>query len=98
MLGMLVTDGINGYWISRLIVRADEVARVASRLMSLVVAGLSLLVGGFGLMKLSLPDIDAWSEGKELLFGGAVVVVIGSSFLLAMHLSRTKPTAATVSR
>lgn len=98
MLGMLVTDGINGFWISRLIVRADQVARIASRVMSLVVAGISLLVGAFGVMKLSLPDIDAWSEGKELFFGAAVVTVIGVSYLLALRLSRTPSTITSLPR
>ena len=37
MLGMLLTDGINGLWIARLIARADQVALVASRVMGLVV-------------------------------------------------------------
>lgn len=94
MLGMLVTDGINGLWISRLIGRADRMARIASRVMSLVVAGVSLLVGFFGVMKLSLPSVDAWSEGKELFLGGGVVVVVAASFLLAVRLSRT-PCAVT---
>jgi high-affinity nickel-transport protein len=98
MLGMLLTDGINGFWISRLIVRADQIARVASRVMSLVVAGISLLVGAFGVMKLSVPGIDAWSEGKELLFGAAVVTVIGGSYLLALRLSRTRSVVAGLSR
>ncbi len=98
MLGMLVTDGINGFWISRLIVRADRLARIASRLMSLVVAGVSLLVGIFGVMKLSMPGVDAWSEGKELFLGGGVVVVIAASFLLALRLSRLPCAVAGVTR
>ena len=52
MLGMLLTDGINGLWIARLIARADQVALVASRVMGLVVSGISLLVAGFGVAKL----------------------------------------------
>lgn len=98
MLGMLVTDGVNGLWISRLIVRADQIARIASRVMSLVVAGISLLVGGFGVIKMSMPAVDAWSEGKELLFGAAVVTLIGGSFLLAVHLSRARNPVASVIR
>jgi high-affinity nickel-transport protein len=94
MLGMLVTDGINGLWISRLIVKADRVARIASRVMGLVVAGLSLLVGAFGVMKLSLPTVDAWSDGKELFFGAAVVAVIGMSFLMALRLARASGAVA----
>ena len=65
MLGMLLTDGINGLWIARLIHRADQTALIASRVMGLVVAGVSLLVAGFGAAKLLLPAVDAWSEGKE---------------------------------
>ena len=95
MLGMLVTDGINGFWISRLILRADQLALVASRVMSLVVAGVSLLVAALGLMKLIAPAVETWSEGKELFFGAAVVIVVAGSFLLAVWLSRTaQPLAA----
>jgi high-affinity nickel-transport protein len=66
--------------------------------MSLVVAGVSLLVGAFGLMKMSMPAVDAWSEGKELFFGGAVVAVIGTSFLMALRLSRVRSPVAVVRR
>ena len=91
MVGMLVTDGINGYWISRLIRRADQFAVLASRVMSLAVGGMSLLVGLFGVARLSLPVVAAWSEGKELVFGAAVMVVIGASFLMAMRLTHLEP-------
>ena len=90
MLGMLLTDGINGLWISRLIRRADQTARIASRVMSLVVGGVSLLAAAFGVAKLALPAVDAWSDGKELAFGVGVIVVIGTSFLLAVRLSGSR--------
>lgn len=88
LLGMLVTDGVNGVWIARLIARADQVALVASRVMGLVVSGISLLVAAFGLAKLASPAIDAWSEGKELAFGFALVTIIALSFVLALRLTR----------
>lgn len=94
MLGMLVTDGINGLWISRLIRRADRAALVASRAMGLAVALTSLLVAGFGFLKLSLPGVDAWSEGKELAFGLAVVAIIAGSYVLALRLTRRASPAA----
>ena len=94
MLGMLVTDGINGLWISRLIRRADQLALIASRVMSLAVAGISLLVAAFGVARLSLPDVGAWSEGKELFFGSGVVAVVAGSFLLAVLLTRSRPAVA----
>ena len=88
VLGMLLTDGINGLWIARLIARADEVARVASRVMGLAVAGISLLVAAFGAAKCLSPAVETWSEGRELIFGFALVTVIAISFLVALRLTR----------
>jgi len=88
MLGMLITDGINGLWISRLIARADTVALVASRVMGLVVSAVSLLVAAFGAAKMLSPAVEAWSDGKELTFGFALVCIIAASFLLALRLAR----------
>lgn len=94
VFGMLVTDGINGLWISRLIARADLLACIASRVMSLAVSGVSLLVAAFGAVKLMLPAVDAWSEGKELVFGGLVVAVIALSFSTGLILARRPVVAA----
>ena len=88
MLGMLLTDGINGLWIARLIARADQVALVASRVMGLVVSGVSLLVAAFGVAKLLSPAVDAWSEGKELIFGFSLMAIIALSFVAALRLTR----------
>jgi nickel/cobalt transporter (NiCoT) family protein len=87
-LGMLVTDGINGLWISRLIARADQIALIASRVMSLAVAGVSLLVAGLGLAKMTWPLVDTWSEGKELFFGLTVIALLLASFAVARTLAR----------
>jgi len=88
VLGMLVTDGINGLWISRLIARADQIAVIASRVMSLAVSSVALLVAAFGVARLALPAVDAWSDGKELAFGAIVVAVIGGSYLVARSLAQ----------
>jgi len=88
MIGMLLTDGVNGVWIARLIARADQVALVASRVMGLVVSAVSLLVAAFGAAKMLSPTVDAWSEGKELMFGFLLVVIVALSFFVAMRLTR----------
>lgn len=88
MLGMLLTDGINGLWIARLIARADQAALIASRVMGLVVSGISLLVAAFGAARLLSPAIDAWGDGKELIFGFALVAIIAASFVAAVRLTR----------
>lgn len=87
ILGMLVTDGVNGLWIARLIARADQLALIASRVMSVAVAGVSLLVAAFGVARMSLPAVDAWGAGRELAFGAVVVAVIASGYLVARVLT-----------
>ncbi|HQY07282.1 MAG: nickel transporter [Leptothrix sp. (in: Bacteria)] len=89
VLGMLATDAVNGWWIARLIARADQIAALASRIMGLAVSGVSLLVAGLGVAKLASPAIDGWSDGKELAFGATVVAVIACSYLAARWLART---------
>lgn len=89
ILGMLLVDGMNGLWISRLIQRADQTARIASRVMGLVVGSVSLLVALFAIARWSLPAVAAWSEGKEAAFGTAVLAVTAGSFLLALRQART---------
>lgn len=76
------------WWASHLIARADQIAVLASRIMSVAVSGVSLLVAGLGLAKMASPLIDTWSEGKDLAFGAIVVLVIAASYLLASALAR----------
>lgn len=92
-LGMLVADGVHGLWVARLLRRSGEAAVLASRMMGWVVAGVSLLVAGFGMLKLASPVIGAWSDGKELAFGAALVAVLAGSFLLAMAVARPRVSA-----
>jgi high-affinity nickel-transport protein len=87
VLGMLLADGLNGWWISHLIARADQIAVLASRIMSVAVSGVSLLVAALGVAKLLSPAMEHWSEGKELAFGGVVVLVIALSYLAARALA-----------
>ena len=86
MAGMLATDGINGFWIARLLRRADATALFASRVMGLAVAFVSLGVAAFALMKWTLPAVGAWSEGKELACGILVVSLLVMSFVIATRL------------
>lgn len=88
VLGMVVADGLNGWWISHLIARADQIAALASRVMSLAVASVSLIVAAFGLAKLVSPRMQAWSEGKELGIALLLILLLAASYGLARWLSR----------
>ena len=85
---------LRGIVCQHLIRRADEVAQIASRLMGLVIACVSLLVAGYGIARFTLPAVDAWSEGKELAFGATLVVIIAASYLFAVRLTRRPQLAA----
>lgn len=89
MLGMMATDGLNGLWISRLIQRADGLARIASRVMGIVVSALALSVAAFGIAKYFSPAVERWTEGKELTLGVTVILVLAMSFLIALALARS---------
>jgi high-affinity nickel-transport protein len=88
LAGMLLTDGCNGLFIARLIERSDASARVASRVMGLAVGGTSLFVALLGAGQLAAPAFAAWSEGRELTFGGGVLLIVTASFLLGRALAR----------
>ena len=85
MLGMMVTDAVNGLWISHLLKRADATARAASRIMGFTVALLSLAVAALGLSRKFLPEVSVWQEGMELYIGFAIIVIVASCFLFARY-------------
>jgi high-affinity nickel-transport protein len=90
VLGMLAVDGANGLWISRLIRRADRTAAIASRVMALTVAAISLVLGLFTLARLVSPGVEAWYEGRELAAGGAVVAAVLAAFAIGMAAARRR--------
>lgn len=90
-LGMLAADGLNGLWIAHLIGRADRMALLASRCMSLTLAVISLAVAALVAVGYCFPAIDAQLERAEWLTGLAVVSISAAGFLLAWTLSRTRP-------
>jgi high-affinity nickel-transport protein len=95
VLGMLTVDGANGLWINRLIRQADRTAVIASRVMALTVAGISVAVGAFTVAKVLVPAVDEWAGGRELWFGGAVVIAVLVAFVAAMRIAHRRALAAT---
>jgi high-affinity nickel-transport protein len=87
-IGMLLADGANGLWIARLLRRADHRARIASRVMGLMVAAISFSVAAFGLARWLHADISQWYDGKELLVGAGVIALLTGSFLIGNWLAR----------
>jgi nickel/cobalt transporter (NiCoT) family protein len=88
VLGMLTVDGANGVWINRLIHTADRTAKLASRVMALTVAGISLAVGVFTVARILIPAVEEWAAGRELAAGAFVVTVVLIAFTAGMWAAR----------
>jgi len=77
-LGMATTDSLNGWWIARLVQRADDRAAAASRVMSVAIAALCLALAMFGLAKYALPQLsppaDAWAPALGLASCASVFI------------------------
>ncbi len=90
LAGMLVVDGANGLWIASLLKRADRQARIASRVMGLMVAAISLSVAALGRARYLAAGVDGWYDGRERAVGIAVLAAIGLSFLAGGWLARAR--------
>jgi high-affinity nickel-transport protein len=80
--GMLITDGINGWWVARLLRRSDRTAARASRLMCISVACVSLGTAFLGVGTRVSPSFGAWADAHEGGFGLLIIAVVFGSFLL----------------
>ena len=91
MVGMMVTDGVNGLWVARLLRQTNQRALIASRVMGLSIAFLSLAIAGLGMAKYFAPALAAMLDGASLLMGVGLVAILLASFGLALRLSRRMP-------
>jgi high-affinity nickel-transport protein len=86
--GITAVDGLNGWWICRLVRRADAGARTASRIMTAGVALLSLALGGVLLAAVVFPAAASWLDGHETALGVLVIAAASLAFLLGVVASR----------
>ncbi|MBU6261147.1 MAG: nickel transporter [Burkholderiales bacterium] len=86
--GMIVTDGLNGWWIARLMARADPTAALASRLVGGAVGAVSLLVASLGIARQASPAWAAWIDGRGATLGGVIALAMAAACAAAMTLAR----------
>jgi high-affinity nickel-transport protein len=84
VIGMLIADGANGFWISRLIRRADRRAAIASRVMATAIGLMSLGVASLTLAKLVSPALAHVTAEAGYWVGIGVLAAIGLAFVAAM--------------
>ena len=88
-VGMIVTDGLNGWWVARLIQRPGAGAARASRVMCIAVSGISLGTAALGAAAELSGSAAAWLGRYEGLVALAIVAIVGGSFLVGLALSRS---------
>ena len=92
--GMVVTDGLNGWWVAWLMQRPGAGAAMASRVMCVAVTGISLATAAIGAaVRLSGP-VAGWAGAHGEWIAGAIVAIMAGSFALGLLLARRAPPVA----
>ena len=94
-LGMILTDGLNGWWVARLIQRPGPGAAAASRVMCIAVSGISLATAAVGAAAQMSGSIAGWADAHGEWIALAIVVIMGCSFGLGLLLARRERPVAT---
>jgi nickel/cobalt transporter (NiCoT) family protein len=92
MCGMMLADGLNGWWMGRLIQRADAQAIALSRTLGFVIGALSIAIAGLGIVKYFSPELAGLFDGAALLIGLAMALGIPVFFAFALR-AAGKPAA-----
>ena len=92
-LGMVVTDALNGWWVTRLVTRADRLAAISSRCMSVAIAVLCLMLAAGGMARYVVPLADQGPLELAPMVSVATILVLLASYALANRLAiyGTKP-------
>lgn len=93
-LGMAAVDALDGWWLSRLLARTDDLAWRAGRWLGLAVAALSLLMGTLMLLRVVWPWLDGRLDPLGGVLSAAAVAIIVASYGLARWLARRRPVLA----
>lgn len=84
-LGMVLTDMLNGWWVARMVLRADARAAAASRWMSLAIGGLCLAIAAAALARMAVPHVE------RFLTLYAPLISVGTFLLIFAVYRRTAP-------
>jgi high-affinity nickel-transport protein len=93
--GMIATDGLNGWWVARLIQRPGTGAARASRVMCVAISAISLGTAALGAAAQLWPAVAGWAELHSALLALAILGLVGASFLVGLALARRAPSLTT---
>ncbi len=82
--GMVLTDAVNGLFVSNIIARADARAAQLSRLMSACVGAVSLLIAAWGVMRYVFPELRTALEPASPLLAPLIVAIVPLTLIAGM--------------
>jgi high-affinity nickel-transport protein len=98
--GMLLIDGLNGFWVCRLIERADGASVRAARLLALTICAIGILTATFGIVAELMPAAGAALAARALWLSIGIGLLLaagvgaGARFTRAAATSRHPSTTA----
>lgn len=87
--GMIVTDGLNGWFVAHLVHRSARAAARLSRVMAISIGGVSIATALLGIAARSSADANAWIEDHQGRFALLIVAIVSASFAASLGLART---------
>jgi high-affinity nickel-transport protein len=81
-------DGLNGWFVARLMSRNARGTARASRVMALSIGGVSIATAGLGAAAQASEAAGRWIEAHEGQFATAIVAVVVASFLAGLRMTR----------
>ena len=88
VVGMIVTDGLNGWWVARLIQRPGAGSARASRVMCIAISGVSLGTAALGAAAQLSPVVAGWAELHAQWLALLIVSIVAASFVAGLALAR----------
>jgi high-affinity nickel-transport protein len=94
--GMILTDGLNGWWVARLLQRPGAGSARASRVMCIAVGAISLGTAAIGTAAQLSGLVAGWAQAHGEWIAGAILAIMACSFGAGLLLARqdTPATAA----
>jgi high-affinity nickel-transport protein len=86
-VGMVITDGLNGWWVAHLIQRPNARSVIASRVMCLSVCGISIGTAGLGAAAQLSPRVAGWAAEQQGQVALSIIAIVVISFLSGLILS-----------
>jgi high-affinity nickel-transport protein len=85
--GMLTVGAANGFWVVRLLRHSGDSSRIASRVMTLTIGVVALLVSVCVLLPTFFESIGRWVDAYELVVSALVVTGVLAGYVLSLFVA-----------